>query len=348
MRAKRQTILAAIGVLVAALAVGHAQFQRPKASVAPLVESDGIHAATIVRAALQVSLPEGLHVQSNQPRDPSLIPTILTIDPPAGVSVAEIVYPATTDLKQIGADQPLSVFEHDFVVGVRFSIAPGTAPGDLLVPAHLRYQACDAQVCYPPATADASWTLRVVPAATSISTGQADLLDRIPFGKGQAPSSSAAVTARSREGLSAADSGLAQLDDFVVLGTTGGYLGSTDFLRFVHNAEMGVTERGLLEGRGPLAILLIVFLGGLALNLTPCVLPMIPINLAIIGAGARAGSRSRGFLLGAAYGGAMALVYGILGVIVILTAGTFGTINASPWFNLGITVLFVILAAYAA
>ena len=39
----------------------------------------------------------------------------------------------------------------------------------------------------------------------------------------------------------------------------------------------------------------------------------------------------------------MALVYGVLGVIVILTAGTFGTINASPWFNLGIAALFVVL-----
>ena len=62
---------------------------------------------------------------------------------------------------------------------------------------------------------------------------------------------------------------------------------------------------------------------------------MIPINLAIIGAGAQAGKRGRGFLLGATYGVAMALVYGVLGLIVILTAGTFGTINASPWFNLG-------------
>src|SRR5206468_9589701 len=55
-------------------------------------------------------------------------------------------------------------------------------------------------------------------------------------------------------------------------------------------------------------------------------------------------SRSRGFLLGATYGGAMALVYGILGLVVVLTAGTFGTINASPWFNAGIAVLFVVLA----
>jgi thiol:disulfide interchange protein len=137
---------------------------------------------------------------------------------------------------------------------------------------------------------------------------------------------------------------IAALDTFTVLGTTGGYLGRDDFLTFVHNAENGVKEQGLFDGRGPLAILLIVFLGGLALNLTPCVLPMIPINLAIIGAGAQAGSRGRGFLLGGAYGAAMALVYGVLGVVVILTAGTFGTINASPWFNLGIAVLFIALA----
>ena len=128
-----------------------------------------------------------------------------------------------------------------------------------------------------------------------------------------------------------------------MLGTTGGYQNSADFLKFIHNAESGVKERGLFEGRGPLAILLIVLIGGLALNLTPCVLPMIPINLAIIGAGAQASSRSRGFLLGSAYGGAMALVYGVLGLIVILTAGTFGTINSSPWFNLGIAILFVVL-----
>ena len=40
----------------------------------------------------------------------------------------------------------------------------------------------------------------------------------------------------------------------------------------------------------------------------------------------------------------MAVVYGVLGLIVILSAQTFGTINASPWFNLGIAVLFVALA----
>jgi thioredoxin:protein disulfide reductase len=134
------------------------------------------------------------------------------------------------------------------------------------------------------------------------------------------------------------------LDDFTIEGTpTGGYMSTSDFLTFIRNAEAGIKERGMFDGRGPLAIVLLVLIGGLALNLTPCVLPMIPINLAIIGAGAQAQSRARGFLLGTAYGAAMAVVYGILGLIVILTAGTFGTINSSPWFNLAIAVLFVLL-----
>ena len=140
-------------------------------------------------------------------------------------------------------------------------------------------------------------------------------------------------TARRHQQTTAA--ALAKLDNFTVLATTGGYVGSEDFLQFIRDAEQGVVSKGLFDGRGPLAILLIILLGGLALNLTPCVLPMIPINLAIIGAGAQAGTRRRGFLLGSTYGAAMAFVYGVLGLVVILTAGTFGTINASPWFNAG-------------
>ena len=147
----------------------------------------------------------------------------------------------------------------------------------------------------------------------------------------------------SASGGPAAQSDVALLNDFAVLASAGGYVGSEDFLAFIRNAEGGVKAPGLLEGRGPLAILLIVLAGGLALNLTPCVLPLVPINLAIIGAGAHAGSRRRGLLLGAVYGGAMAFVYGVLGLAVVLTASTFGTINASPWFNVGIAALFLVL-----
>jgi cytochrome c biogenesis protein CcdA len=326
--------------------VARAQVSGVRADLIPIVETDAAHAGTTVRAALQVRLPEGFHVNSNEPRDPALIPIRLSVDPPAGVTVTEVVYPNPIDLQQQGVNQPLSVFEREFAIGVRLELASDLPPEEIAVPATLRYQACDETVCYFPVTAATGWTLRVVPAATPITALHGDLIASIPFGRGAVPALPApAVEPRLEEpvGPSGERDVLAQLETFAVLGSTGGYLGTQDFLTFIQNAETGVQETGWFEGRGPLAILLIVFFGGLALNLTPCVLPMIPINLAIIGAGAQAGSRRRGVLLGATYGAAMAFVYGLLGLIVILTASTFGTINASPWFNAGIAALFVVL-----
>jgi cytochrome c biogenesis protein CcdA/thiol-disulfide isomerase/thioredoxin len=335
-------------VVLCISSAAHAQLRGIKADATPLAGSEGIHAGSDVRLALRVSLPQGFHVQSNKPRDPLLIATELNVDPPAGVSVAEVVFPTPVDLRQAGADQPLAVFEQSFVVGVRVAVAPGTT-GEIVVPARLRYQACDDKTCFAPTNLTTQWTLRVVPAGTPTRPLNRDVIDRIAFGRGETPVSGAAPGAVVSPRTSVASETVtgderSKLDRFAVLGAFGGYRNSDDFLEQVHNAENGVKERGLFEGRGPLAILLIVFLGGLALNLTPCVLPMIPINLAIIGAGTKAGSRSRGFMLGGVYGAAMAVVYGVLGLIVILTAGTFGTINASPWFNLGIAVLFVALA----
>jgi thiol:disulfide interchange protein DsbD len=336
-----------IAVCVLCARDAQAQLRRPRAEVTPLVERAGVRPGDSARLALKVSLPEGLHTQSNKPRDPLLIPTELSIDAPSGVTVTEVVWPPSTDLNQAGQDKPLAVFEREFFVGVQLSLAAAAAAGDLAVPGTLRYQACDANLCYPPQSAAFSWPLQIVPSSAATPPADAAVASTfaaIAFGRGEKPAPASAANPRAG-GRAAASTGdaLARLDGFAVLGTSGGYMGSEEFLTFVHNAETGVKPRGMFEGRGPLMILVLVLLGGLALNLTPCVLPMIPINLAIIGAGAQAQSRGRGFLLGSAYGGAMAIVYGGLGLIVILTAGTFGTINASPWFNAGIAILFVVL-----
>ncbi len=338
-----RALAATVVLLLAAPQIAVGQLRGVKAELLPLVESDAA-AGLPVRAALQVRIPDRFHVQSDAPRDPTLIPTVLTVDAPAGITVKEVVFPQATEFAQLGQSQPLLVFEHEFAIGVQFDVAPTTAPGRIDVPGRLRYQACDDRLCYAPVTADVLWTVTVAKSGADRPTDHAAVFNRIAFGKGRAPDSAAAapILAPILPG-NAGDSGLSLLDQFSIAGTTGGYIDTGEFLQFIRNAESGVKQPGLFEGRGPLAILLLVLLGGLALNLTPCVLPMIPINLAIIGAGAGNGSRTRGFLLGGVYGGAMALVYGLLGLIVILTAGTFGTINASPWFNLGIAAIFVVL-----
>jgi cytochrome c biogenesis protein CcdA len=347
--------LALLALLIAGAPLALVAQRGPaKADLVPLVETDTVTPGSDVRVALEVHLPEGYHMNSNKPRDPMLIPVVLTVPSPdqslpAGITVSEIVFPQPTDLTQRGADQPLSVFERNFAIGVVLKVDAGVAPGTITIPARLRYQACDETMCYIPTRAETGWTFTVGSARSAAA--HADIFGTIAFGKGERPAAGVASAApvvapgsRATGGSSSSGSDeIAALSGFAEQGTTFGYLSSGDFLTFIHNAENGIREKGMLEGRGPLAILLIVLLGGLALNLTPCVLPMIPINLAIIGAGAQAGSRQRGFLLGLAYGAAMAVVYGVLGLIVVLTASSFGTINASPWFNLGIAVLFVFL-----
>jgi len=83
------------------------------------------------RLALKVSLPRASTRSRTRRSIRRFIPTVLTIDAPAGVTVDEIVYPPAIELKQQGLDQPLAVFEHEFVVGVQVTLGPGVAAGDL-------------------------------------------------------------------------------------------------------------------------------------------------------------------------------------------------------------------------
>ncbi len=95
-----------------------------------------------------------------------------------------------------------------------------------------------------------------------------------------------------------------------------GYLDAHDFLGFLRQPGKGGAANQLSDrftGKGRILVLGLILLGGLALNLTPCVLPMIPITLAILGAGAQSKSKGQGFALGAIYGLGMAFVFGIAG-----------------------------------
>ena len=337
--------LLVIAFLLLAPAPPQAQFRGVKAVLAPVAAQPAAHPGDRVRLAVTVTLPPELHVQSNAPRDPSLIPTVLTVETPSGGEVTEVVYPAALDFKMADVPEPLAVYPHEFAIGAEIVLPKDAAPGTLPLRGRLRYQACNDRVCFAPASAEVSWAIDVVDAGQPVAAVAVPaVFSTLPFGHGTRPAGAAPSAPVSKTPAAASPFDPRSLDDFTLAGTTGGYLRTSEFLSFVHDAERGIAQKGWFEGRGPLAILLLVLVGGIALNLTPCVLPMIPINLAIIGAGAAAASRARGFWLGAAYGSAMALVYGVLGLVVILTAGTFGTLNASPWFNAGIAVLFVALA----
>jgi thiol:disulfide interchange protein DsbD len=99
----------------------------------------------------------------------------------------------------------------------------------------------------------------------------------------------------------------------------------------------------LVRTRGLFFVFLIVFLGGLALNLTPCVYPVIPITVSYFG-GQSGGKTSRTFLLALLYVLGMATMYSSLGLAAALTGGLFGTALQNPIVLVFVALVLVLLA----
>jgi len=147
--------------------------------------------------------------------------------------------------------------------------------------------------------------------------------------------------------------------EYVELGRVVGYQAPGKFVAFLQGvprdqlaaeeAPSSPESSSPFAGKSPLLVLLMIFGYGFLMNLLPCVLPMIPVNLAILtkmqlpGATA-ANSKRKTFLNGCVYGAGIATAYGALG-LVTLTAGTmFGTWHSTAFFNGIVAAFFVTLA----
>ncbi|MFW6010945.1 MAG: cytochrome c biogenesis protein CcdA [Desulfosalsimonas sp.] len=98
-----------------------------------------------------------------------------------------------------------------------------------------------------------------------------------------------------------------------------------------------------IDSAGLFLGVLLVFIGGLALNLTPCVYPIIPITISYFGSQSEGRTR-RLFILGLLYVAGMALAYSIIGVITAMTGAVFGGLLQDPRVMIGIAGFFVLMA----
>ncbi len=94
---------------------------------------------------------------------------------------------------------------------------------------------------------------------------------------------------------------------------------------------------------GLLGVLAAAFVWGLLASLTPCVYPMIPITMSVIGS-ANSGGVARGFWLSAVYVLGMSLVYAAFGVAAAWSGGLFGALSDHPATRIFVAVIFVALA----
>jgi len=99
----------------------------------------------------------------------------------------------------------------------------------------------------------------------------------------------------------------------------------------------------MFDQKGSLLTFLAIFLIGLALNLTPCVYPMLSVTVSLFGSQAET-NFVRVFMKAVIYVLGIATMYSVLGVTAALGGGLFGSWLQSPWVLGAIAALLFALA----
>lgn len=294
-------------LLLMMASVAHAQFQDPFSVSADLSKDNEGHVLS-----LSFTIPAKHYIYSDE----------ITVKTPEGIRAEPLSVPTAVRKNDPQTGEQTSFYPTDVVLSYRVT-------GTVQVPLKITvgYRGCDDKLCFLPQTRNFSL------GSETPETGGPNLETPAPR----------------RDVPPGTDDWRPVADRFAVVRRASGYLKPEAFNTFLDGSDVADGEASdnvsqSFKERGLFVTVVLILLGGLALNLTPCVLPMIPINIAIIGAGAQASSRGRGFALGSTYGAGIAAVYGVLGLAVVLTGARFGALNSSPWFNFGIAILFAALS----
>lgn len=267
-------------------------------------------AGSSFKLVLNAKIDNTWHINSNKPNDEFLIPSVVVLKG-NGLKLSSVKYPVAHDISLSFSDTPVSVYEGDVKFELTIAVDKSASPGKQNIEVKLNYQACNDQSCLPPTSVKADLELEILPAAEA-AVEEPKVIDQ------------------TEEPVQSIEPPVTQKVEETVL----------------PQEEIKKEEDSLastLESSGIFLSLFFVFLGGLALNLTPCVYPLIPITIGYFG-GQAEGKTSRLFLLGILYVLGMALTYSVIGVITSLSGAVFGTLLQNPFVIAGIALLFIVLA----
>jgi len=330
-------------------AFGQAPDDVVSVKVIPSVESFKPGQSASVTLELTIRTP--FHINSDQPAEEYLIPTTVNFKARPGVTYGWPKFPRPV-LRRLGfSDTPLSVFEGVVNLTVEITVAADFSGTAWAIEGTVGYQACDNQSCLPPRDAAFSRTVTVesgrpiTPPAAAVET------------KGQVAPPAAAKTSieppagknenRVQQPDENAQKSASSLSPAVDVGKSAGVSAaaapSSGPAPLSSPSSPASGKPSPFEGKGLAVIFLLVFLGGLALNLTPCVYPIIPITISYFG-GQAEGKKGAVALHAVLYVLGMAVTYSILGVVAAFTGGLFGAALSYPPVLIVIALIMVALA----
>jgi thiol:disulfide interchange protein DsbD len=327
----RLLAVAAIAVLSAGAPIRAQGFAGPELKVESVASVDRVRPGDSFQIAIILHLPPGLHVNAHQPSDPDLIPTEVQITPPPGIEVGAVEYPAASERAFSFTPKPIAVYEGEVVMLAPATAATSLTQGVLTLDGTLTAQACNDESCFPPSTVSFSLEMVADVAGAAVKPVSPEL-----FAAGAA--------------MGPGGEGTPQVGAMAASGSRAHYSRLTKFAppaEFVRWLEEGASPEksrlsDLILGGHWLLALPLIFLAGLALNLTPCVYPLIPITIGFF-SGQSGGSRRHLLGLASLYVLGMALMYSTLGVIAAMNRQLFGNQLQNPYVLLSFAAVMVAL-----
>jgi len=289
-------------------------------------QSSVAHPGDPVVIAVVMSHAEGFHSWPHEPVIPDAlgadfpaIPTdIQVVSVPPGTEVRQIQYPEPQTVTVMYTLEPLELVSYtgEAISYVPLILPADAAPGVAEVGLKVSYQSCDETSCYWPQELDLTVPLELVAAGVGVEaeSNEPGLFTGFDAsGYNVTGEGAVAVTAEDVEAL--------ELNVF--------------------GWEAAIDPRG---PAGMALLLLVAALGGLLLNFTPCVLPVIPLK--IMGLSQSAGNARRLLVLGAVMSLGVVAFWLVLGGAIAFVAGfdAISSLFQTGWFSLVVGIVVAVMA----
>lgn len=267
-------------------------------------------------AFVSVEVAAGHHMQSNKPADKDFIPAVLFLEPTDGFEFGEIEYPPAHER----TDQVLgkmSEYNGKFELKIPVTVDEKADHSPRRIRGVFQYQICnDSGTCFPPQSIELAIPVRMEGgAAPTMGAG-----DQGP-GAGTPAKAINNLPAQEAKGSSASANGGANSTNIVV--------------RF---------QDWLLQF-GYWGAIVTAFIGGMILNLMPCVLPVISLKVLSFVRQAHE-QRARVFWLGMTYSAGILVFFGAIALTYLLTDRQIGWGEQfqRPHVNIGLAALVTAFA----
>lgn len=297
------------------------QRSETKVSISTVANVDGVVAGKPFVAAVIIDHEEGWHSQSNKAAA-DLVSTELIITPMEGLRIGPIVWPEPhfikLDLDGSGVEQNIPVFEGKTIVFVPMVL--DKLPADskqVAIDMKLTVQVCT-DVCLMPSTIPVQLSVPVLPTGNASKAANAEVFASWKGGE-PVPDAKWSGGSATKPPASAATGNAAQP--------------KSKFLGFI---DLGSTNW--------LVIFVLAVIGGLLLNLTPCVLPIMPLKIMTIVQ--HAGTPKRALYLGLWMAAGIVVFWTGIGLPVVLFSafGDPSRLFGIWWVTFGLGLIICVLS----